>query len=122
MGKICAGLWMGMPVAVKLVHRSAHRELQKEAAVLSRLRHPCICSFFGTFAVDGGIAVVLELMECSLHQLLFTEELALSMRVDTPQWCRIAHETAVGIAYLHRNNYMHRDIKTRCTRPPLSFF
>ena len=54
MGSVHYGTWHGSPVAIKvLLQRRNHKEaslrqaLLAEALVLSKLRHPCICSFFG---------------------------------------------------------------------------
>ena len=49
----------------------------------------------------------MELLDCSLHQLLA----APSKHISASLAYRIAHETAQGIAYLHRNTVLHRDIK-----------
>jgi len=57
------GTWQGTTVALKVLDRTTRRleeEVQVEVRVLSRLRHPCICAFFGSLAIDGKQALVLE--------------------------------------------------------------
>ena len=86
-------------------------QLLREAAMLARMRHPCICQVFGICRIDGSMMVVMEQLECSVHQLLHDR----SHQLSVPLRLQIAHETAMGIAYLHRNTVMHRDIKGKRT-------
>ena len=112
-GSVYSGHWLGTPVALKVVEDESKRgQLQKEAALLASLRHPCICAFYGTSQVNGCLVSVLELLECSLSDLL-------SPHASRPPWLcyRIAHETAMGIAYLHRANVLHR-VKREAVEPP----
>ena len=106
MGTVRAATWLGLPVAVKTLvdgDRSKHEQLEQEAALLASLRHPCVCQFFGTCVFDSGPAVVMELLNCSLHELISGPS-----RIPAPLCLRLAHETAQGIAFLHRNNVLHR--------------
>jgi serine/threonine protein kinase len=110
MGAVHTGSWFGTAVAVKVVlNRSRQEALLREAALLASLRHPCICQFFGISLVDGHLAVVMELLERSLHELIAYESRSTLLPVRLS--LRVAHETAQGIAYLHRNLMLHRDIK-----------
>ena len=106
-GAVHAGNWLGTAVAVKVVLDPSNQEaLLREAALLASLHHPCICQFFGTSQVDGNVLVVMELLECSLHELIAARAIPVGLCL------RLAHETAQGIAYLHRNSMLHRDIKS----------
>lgn len=131
MGSVYVGDWVGTPVAVKVMNATdslpaPHAlllpiggsagapadcvpHLSREAAVLARLRHPCLCSFFGIVNVHGGIGVVFELMTGgSLATLLLEQRPGC---IEAPIAARIARDVAVGLAYLHRNGITHRDIK-----------
>jgi len=108
MGAVHMGNWLGVAVAVKTITDPSKQEaLLREADLLASLRHPCICQFFGATRIDGTLAMVMELLECSLHELIAQS----STRIPVALCLRLAHETAQGIAYLHRNNMLHRDIK-----------
>jgi len=108
MGAVHRGNWLGVAVAVKTVTDPAKQEaLLREADLLASLRHPCICQFFGASRINGTFMVVMELLECSLHELIAQS----STRIPAALCLQLAHETAQGIAYLHRNNMLHRDIK-----------
>ena len=99
------GNWLGVAVAVKTVTDPAKQEaLLREADLLASLRHPCICQFFGASRINGTFMVVMELLECSLHELIAQS----STRIPAALCLQLAHETAQGIAYLHRNNMLHR--------------
>ena len=127
-GFVTAGTWLGAAVAVKQVkarsfkggdagegaERSKEQEMiMQEAAMLAGLRHPCVCQFFGTCLLDGGLTVVMELLSCTLHELAcWKHAQPPGLPLSVPLTIRLAHETAQGIAYLHRNNVLHRDIKT----------
>jgi len=109
-GSVYSGSWLGVPVAVKCRNKlDSHSEtvIEQEAAVLAKLRHPFICQFFGTCVIGDSLAVVMELLKYSLHDLLHTTP----SKPAVPQTYRLAHEIAQGIAYLHRNHVLHRDIK-----------
>ena len=57
MGRVYASSWMGSPVATKLLSNTnewSQRRLMKEARILTRLRHPNICSFFGALACSDS--------------------------------------------------------------------
>jgi len=114
-GAVYAGCWLGTAVAVKIVHSArARAQLLSEAELLSKLRHPCVCSFFGICHVSckygDGQGVVMELLEISAYD--FIHRRADHGGVEPSLCLRIACETAKGIAHLHRNKCMHRDIKT----------
>ena len=108
-GAVHTGSWFGTAVALKVVLKRPQQEaLRREAALLASLRHPCICQFFGISLIDGHLAVVMELLDRSLHELIASEP-RLTLPVELS--LRVAHETAQGVAYLHRNLMLHRDIK-----------
>ena len=171
MASVYVGQWLGTAVAVKVLKAGPSepsydlaKSLRAEAGVLEKLRHPCICSFFGTTLLScGDEAIVLEYLKAgTLFGLLHcgrTEQAEMSeltakwhgmihppdasdhaseviltpadlpavalaehseWRLSTPLACRIARETASGLAFLHANGYMHRDVRTIALSTPLA--
>ena len=104
MGAVLTGKWLGISVAVKTVTDVSKQEaLLREAELLASMRHPCICQFYGASRIDGTFVMVMELLDCSLHEVI-----ACPRSIPSALCLRLAHETAQGIAYLHRNNMLHR--------------
>lgn len=110
--------------------------LREEASLLARLRHPCICSVFGmaSFEEHKSEAIVLEYLSGgTLHDVLHQSAppavlVAWRATGDAPAddtddgagggrrlpmalATRIARETASGLAFLHTQDCVHRDIK-----------
>ena len=100
----------------------------QEVRILRELRHPSICSFLGTCMQQGLPAIVLEYLPGgSLHSLLHgTHAAAASDGSGTSGsrggpgpaplapalLSRLSLEVAQGVAYLHRSQVIHRDIKS----------
>ena len=123
-GTVYRGSWLGVDVAIKVIkaeHQSphSHRQLREEAALLSSLRHPCICSVFGTailHELGDSPGIILEYMSGgTLADLLGTshhDRPSLPAALEPHLACRLARQTASGLAFLHMQGFMHRDIKS----------
>jgi len=108
-GEVKKGIWSGVNVAVKLLHKcdeNARQMFIKEAALLCRLRHPCVVRTFGVSMQP--MSIVMEFLPNSLHTLVRTKG-ALRLRDSI----KIALDIAKGIAYLHgcKPPIIHRDLK-----------
>lgn len=60
-----ATVWLasqqGAPIAAKLLtHHKARKAIKREAGLLRRLRHPCICTFFGVTDIGDTPTILLE--------------------------------------------------------------
>mmetsp|Transcript_26306 Transcript_26306/g.53658 ORF Transcript_26306/g.53658 Transcript_26306/m.53658 type:complete len:401 (-) Transcript_26306:220-1422(-) len=124
-GKIYSSKYDGSKVAVKQMSNNGEntiaakmRELLLELRVLVRVRHPHVVTFWGSAVqfptaedqTQPYIGLVFELCEKgSLHNALFESKQALSME----QRIKVAHQCAMGLAYLHSKRVIHRDINPR---------
>jgi len=100
-------------VAVKRFRASVCRNeselvrLQQELELGRQLSHPRLVRMLGTLLIDGAPALVLELMEGTLFDMLH--------QGSTPpvQWrAQALLEVADGLAYLHSQQLAHRDVKS----------
>jgi len=126
-GQVWYGCWSAMPVAVKLLHdKFMEREretLCREAQLLASLRHPCICVLYGTTTLQGRLSLVMEYMAGgSLASLLSRQQRGGGSDYEGggvngdhplgwPLICRMASEVTAGLAFLHKNGIIHRDVK-----------
>jgi serine/threonine protein kinase len=97
--------------------RSKMRDISYELNALILCDHPNVVKFFGAaleFLPNQGyqpsIAFVFELCEnSSLHKYLFEKRRGLSVR----QKVLVGSQVASGLAHLHSQSILHRDLNTR---------
>ncbi|GMR57957.1 hypothetical protein PMAYCL1PPCAC_28152, partial [Pristionchus mayeri] len=113
-GKLRLPLKKFCNVAVKVIKRTvnteaATMELQKEAAIMRKLKHVNIVRFHGMVVKKETIMVVMELITGGALDKFLKKNPA------TPMDERIlfAGHIANGLAYLHHQGVMHRDIACR---------
>lgn len=107
-------LWKGQPVAVKkfLLKKATQRTLsnfKRELDITWNLRHPCIVQVFGGFCEPDNLYLVLEFMGGGdLYSLLHNDDIQLSW----PKRIKFLRDIAAGLAQLHSQKIVHRDIKS----------
>mmetsp|Transcript_22471 Transcript_22471/g.58664 ORF Transcript_22471/g.58664 Transcript_22471/m.58664 type:complete len:938 (+) Transcript_22471:583-3396(+) len=115
-GKVYKGQFQGQGVAiksVKILTPKLRSMARKEIAVMARLGHPHVVTFFGATVQKTKAHLVLQLCRCSLHRLIYHtdhEDFA-GIHFDDVMRMRFAKETASGLEYLHDSRVVHRDIK-----------
>jgi serine/threonine protein kinase len=114
MGEVyrAADTQLGREVAVKVMPRAfaADRDrlarFEREARVLASLNHPHIAAIYGVEAMDGGRALILELVEGpTLAEKLRRGALPLGDAVA------IAVQIAEALEAAHEKGIVHRDLK-----------
>lgn len=103
------GLWRETPVAIKILkeHIVDKSEFRKEFEILTKLHHPNVLQFFGVSTLLDECALVVELMEGSIHGLN-------GMNITLHRALEIGIDIARGLAYLHNRTpecVLHRDLK-----------
>ncbi|MFE0516212.1 serine/threonine-protein kinase [Streptomyces sp. NPDC058964] len=102
----------GRPVAVKLLlpqsgDSTATSRFRLEAQTAGRLNHPHVVGVLDFGEYEGGLFLVMELVEGdSLARVL-----ASAGQLDAERVARIAAQAASGLAAAHLHGIVHRDIK-----------
>lgn len=113
------GVWRRVNVAIKSFHEEIQEGnnrliFEQEIAVCCRIHHPNIVCTFGILRVSGKMPeIVMELLECSLAQLMLValrspRYLTLREQLD------ICADALAGISYLHEmlpEPLLHGDIR-----------
>ena len=107
-GTTYAAEWRGAQVAVKVAgYTGASMEgWRAEVDALTRLRHPNIVQYLGCVVSPPTYCLVLEFCDAG--------DLYRALRFPTPPglFVRVSRAVGSGMAYLHRRQIMHRDLKS----------
>jgi len=105
------GLSAGSPGTVTKHHMEALGAITSEIAVLSKLRHPHVCMLLGFSLEDRREVMIIELMKCSLQDVLKAQDAG--SKFPLQRTARYAIQCAMGMNYLHtqRPPILHRDLK-----------
>jgi serine/threonine protein kinase len=80
-------------------------EFYREVTIVSKLRHPNVCLFVGVAIKEPVFVTLFELLRGgSLLQLLRNN--------GRYSFFKLATDIARGMAYLHHNHVIHRDLKS----------
>ena len=103
-------------VAVKRISVDTKEEkqsTQREINIIIKVdRHPNIVRFFHSESDDDFIFLALELCDGTFYDYFFNanEELKLKLQ-NTISKEEVFQQVTIGLAHLHKNNIIHRDIK-----------
>lgn len=119
-GVVYGGEWNGTKVAVKQIKRDAIgqsaqavAEFEAEIAHMASLPyHENLVQLYGVVALENdNIGAVVEF--CAHGALKDALYGAQPRTWSEPELVRVAHDAACGVAHLHRNQLVHRDIAAR---------
>ncbi|MES2217099.1 MAG: protein kinase [Pseudomonadota bacterium] len=111
-GIVYQGTWRYNPVAIKQLlskpSNDAIAEFTAEAQIMARLRSPNIVQFYGYFLGNPQYGIVMEYMsKGSLYHVLHSRE---NLSWETRY--KILCDMARGLAFLHAEDILHRDLKS----------
>ena len=98
-------------VAAKMVafDEGERKEVMYEHNIASHLKHPNILSNYGSGIVSHNFVMIMDLMENSLHELIFSGDTT-AIELSTVQ--SLSRQLLEGVAYMHERSIMHRDLKS----------
>lgn len=111
-GVVYKGEWENIPVAIKALRTGKMpdkilAEFKNEAFIMAQYRHPNIVQLYG-ICLEQPYSMIMEfLVNGSLFYWLHS-----SKRLEWPKKYKIAKDVAVGLAFLHKQSIIHRDIKS----------
>ena len=115
-GIVFRGKFHGCDVAVKQMHESImsdynRRLFEREVAIASKCRHPCLLQFIGATADNKRPLLVTEIMECSLRTRLYNDD---KTPLSSTEICVISLDVARALNYLHqkREPIIHHDVSS----------
>eukprot|EP01102_Stenamoeba_stenopodia_P013052 TRINITY_DN4173_c0_g1_i2.p1 TRINITY_DN4173_c0_g1~~TRINITY_DN4173_c0_g1_i2.p1 ORF type:complete len:941 (-),score=236.98 TRINITY_DN4173_c0_g1_i2:113-2863(-) len=82
-----------------------HKEVIREATIMSVCRHPRVLPCFGAKFTDARVDILTEIADGDLFKYL-------ARHPPSAQRLRIAQQIAEGMMYMHSFDYMHRDLKS----------
>eukprot|EP00808_Paulinella_micropora_P008961 g17927.t1 len=101
----------GQEVAIKaldLSKQSDLEELEEEISIMQSCDTPHVVKFHGSFLWNSKLWIVMDLCRAgSLHDICDILDITLT----EPQIASVCREVLLGLAYLHQNRKIHRDIK-----------
>eukprot|EP01125_Pyxidicula_operculata_P010738 TRINITY_DN3534_c0_g1_i1.p1 TRINITY_DN3534_c0_g1~~TRINITY_DN3534_c0_g1_i1.p1 ORF type:complete len:682 (+),score=70.27 TRINITY_DN3534_c0_g1_i1:21-2066(+) len=122
--KVYKAKWKGIEVAVKFLKLVSDKDVKKEVTLLTLIKHPNICPFYGAFISEETSFVVTHFYPKGSLQVVIDRQAAQRAKakegkkedpqelpVDTSLIVNMAMNAANGIEYLHTRKIIHRDIK-----------
>ncbi|KAG0265475.1 hypothetical protein DFQ27_000612 [Actinomortierella ambigua] len=108
-GKVYRASWNGKRVAAKqFTLRGEDALIEEEIKAHRELSHPNIIKMLGLEPHDQTMVMILEFCDNGSLKAALQGRLILDWHAKS----RIARETAAGLAYLHANNVLHRDLRS----------
>jgi serine/threonine protein kinase len=112
-GTVFKGTWQFTDVAIKKLHIKNIPEItmkifKEEINIMSKLRHPNVLPLYGACVEPGHYCIVMPYMpNGSLYDILHSDQ-----KLPWSQRWKIALEVGKGIYHLHKQNILHRDLKS----------
>ena len=81
-------------------------DIQQEISILSQCDSPYITKYYGSYLKGTKLWIIMEFMGGGSAL-----EIRKAVKIEEPYIATILHEVLMGLAYLHGEGKLHRDIK-----------
>lgn len=105
---VCTDLRTNKRCAVKISPMSDLENIKNEIAMHALSKHDNIVEYFETFAHQDSLWILLEFMEGGA----LTDCLGRNIKWKETHIAYVCREMLKGLAFMHRNHRLHRDIKS----------
>ncbi|KDO19494.1 serine/threonine protein kinase [Saprolegnia parasitica CBS 223.65] len=120
-GQVFLGVYNRRHVAIKTMLPGHHTSqemftIMHEIGILSRLQHPSIVQFLGVLApprTEGDVRFLVEYMDLGDLRDRLLHSTPQSLPWHGPDKPYIASQIVAGLVYLHAQDIIHRDLKSR---------
>jgi serine/threonine-protein kinase len=86
-------------------YEAVKEEWVKELSNLVKLRHPNITFVYDSFEYRDTFYIIIERCDHTINELIVTPN------IDGEEWLPVvAHSVLQGIAFIHKEGYVHKDI------------
>ncbi|KAK2109018.1 hypothetical protein P7K49_014183 [Saguinus oedipus] len=106
-GQLIAVKQVVLDTSDKLATEKEYRKLQEELDLLKALKHVNIVAYLGTCLQENTVSIFMEFVPGGSISSIINRFGPLSERV----FCKYTKQILQGVAYLHENCVVHRDIK-----------
>jgi len=108
-GQVFMGLWNSTPVALKTLDKSQAAVFEQELAIITKLNHPNVVSFFGLHQLGPVTYLVMEY--CQFGSL--DKFLQKNPHLSQESLFALAFATARGMLFLSGSKILHNDLACR---------
>jgi len=113
-GEVYSGFWANRLVALKsILDATLEKELMKEINILAKLKHVNIVVFLAIQTIENVKYIIMEYCNAGDLKNILIDSVFESKTPKLSEKIKIMMQISSGMAFLHENGVLHRDLATR---------